>query len=97
MKKSSFVPALFLLPLTVALPVPALAAGGKSSKQHEQARTTKLAAEEAARNEAESETQPGKTEVAGEKKKVWTRPVRHKQTMPPAPNLGGARSAKKGE
>ena len=79
-------PALLLLATAFALPLPVLAAGGKSSKQHEQARTTKLAAEETARTEASAEGGTGKAKPAGEKK-VWTRQVRHKQTMPPAPNF----------
>lgn len=82
--------ALLVLVVSLSLPAPALAAGGKSSKQHEQARTAKLAAEETAKKEADAKAQSGKTETE-ETKNVWTRRVRHKQTMPPAPNFEAAK------
>jgi hypothetical protein len=95
MKKFRPNPALLLL-AAFALPLPVLAAGGKSSKQHEQARTTKQAAEETARIEAAAAVGTGKPKPA-EEKKVWTRQVRHKQTMPPAPNFRGTDETKKGK
>ena len=69
-------PTLFALFLALALsaPVPALAAGGKSSKQHEEARAAKQAADkaDAEKPEVQSTKPPAGDQV---EKKIFQGPV----------------------
>ncbi|MBC8011188.1 MAG: hypothetical protein H7067_13955 [Burkholderiales bacterium] len=82
--------ALGLSLLFIAPAVASAAGGGKSSRQHEQAKEAKLAADKAVEEKAEAKAakiQAGEKPAEDtEKKKVWNhRAVRHKQTMPAAP------------
>lgn len=81
------------LGLSLLLTAPGFAgsAGGKSSRQHAQAKEAKIAADQAAEKKAEAKAakiQAGEIPAEDtETKKVWNhRAVRHKQTMPAAPS-----------